>query len=85
MSTVILPAHPFTALRRERVFLTARPGATRMQIPRTILARRARSSVGRVPRDESSFVEAGNQGWALASIALMCIVVMLACLVTGLV
>lgn len=76
-------AHGFTGHRLQRLFLTRRH-ATQVLPPRILAARRARQSAApRTALQEPVFQAESERGWALASLALMVLVVVLACCAAG--
>jgi len=84
-TTVRLPPHEFTALQRQRAFLTDRSGARRMVIPPALLARRSWAplrchSVGPDPVECQSVSRSVG---ACTSIALMVAMCVLCAVVSG--
>lgn len=77
-------AHGFAGHRLQRLFLTRRH-ACRVAPSRVIAARRARQSAApRIASSDSEIRHESERGWALASLALMVLVVALACCAAGL-
>lgn len=76
-------AHGFTGHRLQRMFLTRRH-ATPVRLSPVIVARRARRPADpRIVAPDFDIRPESERGWALASLALMVLVVVLACCAAG--
>lgn len=76
-------AHGFTGHRLQRMFLTRRH-ATPVRLSPVIVARRARRpKEPRIVAPDPDIRPESERGWALASLALMVLVVVLACCAAG--
>lgn len=76
-------AHGFAGHRLQRMFLTRRH-ATPMRLSPLIVARRARRPADpRIVAPDFDIRQESEHGWALASLALMVLVVVLACCAAG--
>ena len=75
-------AHGFTGHRLQRIFLTRRH-ANQVLPPGLIMARRARRPSPRLAAPDFDIRPESERGWALASLALMVLVVVLACCAAG--
>lgn len=74
---VLLPAYEFTAVRKDRVFLSRRRGATCMTVPPVLLARRERGQIATPMREpEVPMLSERDWIWPLASVALMVLIVL---------
>ncbi len=75
-------AHGFTGHRLQRMFLTRRH-ATPVRLSPVIVARRARRPADPRIAPDFDIRPESEHGWALASLALMVLVVVLACCAAG--
>lgn len=76
-AVVRLPGYEFTAVRKDRVSLTSRRGATCMTVPPVLLARRSRGDNATPVRELEAPTPCERDWiWRLASVALMVLIVL---------